>query len=227
MSLTSGLTLGFFNLGGGEVLVILLVALLVLGPDKLPEASRQIGKTIATFREMAQGFQKELESVRDEITEAEARVRGELSAADRPHPRPVQDAVQPHRAASAPPAESTTTAESTATTDAAEGWSNGETNNIADTAESSQTAEAPAPETASVPFASDAEPDRTDKPQSAPMANGVVPSDPFAGTTPASVERRPPVAAPVEPTVTDDGGDGTDGTDGTARPTAPNQGSEL
>ena len=38
------------NLGGGEILVILLVALLVLGPSKLPDAARQLGKiTIAEF----------------------------------------------------------------------------------------------------------------------------------------------------------------------------------
>ena len=32
-----------FNLGGGEMLVILLLALIVLGPERLPEAARQVG----------------------------------------------------------------------------------------------------------------------------------------------------------------------------------------
>ncbi len=33
-----------FNVGGGEVLVILLIAIIVLGPDKLPNAAKQAGK---------------------------------------------------------------------------------------------------------------------------------------------------------------------------------------
>jgi sec-independent protein translocase protein TatB len=48
------------NLGGGEILVILLVALLVLGPSKLPEAARQLGKAVAEFRKVSGGFQREL-----------------------------------------------------------------------------------------------------------------------------------------------------------------------
>ena len=48
------------NLGGGEILVILLVALLVLGPTKLPEAARQVGKAVAEFRRVSGGFQREL-----------------------------------------------------------------------------------------------------------------------------------------------------------------------
>ena len=48
------------NLGGGEILVIMLVALLVLGPSKLPEAARQLGKAVAEFRKVSSGFQREL-----------------------------------------------------------------------------------------------------------------------------------------------------------------------
>ena len=32
-----------FNVGGGEVLVIALIALIVLGPQRLPDAARQVG----------------------------------------------------------------------------------------------------------------------------------------------------------------------------------------
>ncbi len=39
-----------FGLGFGEVLVILVVALLVFGPDKLPELARTLGKTMAELR---------------------------------------------------------------------------------------------------------------------------------------------------------------------------------
>jgi TatA/E family protein of Tat protein translocase len=34
------------NIGGGEILIVLLAALIFLGPSKLPEAARQIGKAM-------------------------------------------------------------------------------------------------------------------------------------------------------------------------------------
>jgi sec-independent protein translocase protein TatB len=39
-----------FNLGAGEIAVIMIVALLLLGPDKLPELARGIGKLVREFR---------------------------------------------------------------------------------------------------------------------------------------------------------------------------------
>ena len=49
-----------FNLGTGEVLVILIVALVVLGPDKLPGAARQAGRALSELRKLSSGFQSEL-----------------------------------------------------------------------------------------------------------------------------------------------------------------------
>jgi TatA/E family protein of Tat protein translocase len=48
------------SLGAPEILVILVVALLVLGPERLPEAARQAGRFIAEARRMSAGFQAEL-----------------------------------------------------------------------------------------------------------------------------------------------------------------------
>ena len=55
-----------FNIGGAELLVILLVALLVLGPNKLPQAARQVGHFLGEFRRIADGFQSELKSAMDD-----------------------------------------------------------------------------------------------------------------------------------------------------------------
>lgn len=49
------------NIGGGEILVILLVALIVLGPDKLPEVARQVGKVVGEMRKISTGFQREIQ----------------------------------------------------------------------------------------------------------------------------------------------------------------------
>ena len=56
------------NIGGGELLVIFLVALVVLGPAKLPEAARQAGKVYREFRKISTGFQREFrEAMRDPV----------------------------------------------------------------------------------------------------------------------------------------------------------------
>jgi len=54
-----------FNVGGGEIMVILLLALLVLGPDKLPEYARKAGRYMNEFRRMTSGFQEEFRQAMD------------------------------------------------------------------------------------------------------------------------------------------------------------------
>ena len=65
-----------FNIGGPEVLVILLLALIVLGPQRLPDAAKQIGKFMGELRRMSSGFQSELRAAMDDPVEAAARERG-------------------------------------------------------------------------------------------------------------------------------------------------------
>jgi len=55
-----------FNVTGGELVIILLVALIVLGPDKLPEAIRKVGRVYGELRRMSQGFQSEIREALDE-----------------------------------------------------------------------------------------------------------------------------------------------------------------
>ena len=55
-----------FNLSGSELVFLVLIALVVLGPDKLPEAMRKAGKAYADFKKMTSGFQSEMRSVLDE-----------------------------------------------------------------------------------------------------------------------------------------------------------------
>jgi sec-independent protein translocase protein TatB len=55
-----------FNLQGSEIIVILLLALVVLGPEKLPDAVRKFTQTYAELKKMSTGFQSELKSALDE-----------------------------------------------------------------------------------------------------------------------------------------------------------------
>ncbi len=55
-----------FNLSGSELIFLVLIALVVLGPDKLPEAMRKAGKAYADFKKMTTGFQSEMKSVLEE-----------------------------------------------------------------------------------------------------------------------------------------------------------------
>jgi Tat protein translocase TatB subunit len=54
-----------FNIGFPELLLILAVALLVVGPSKLPELARSIGKAFGQFKRMA-------DDVRDTIDQEAA-----------------------------------------------------------------------------------------------------------------------------------------------------------
>ena len=43
--------MGFINIGPLEIALILVIALLVLGPAKLPDAARSVGKGMREFRQ--------------------------------------------------------------------------------------------------------------------------------------------------------------------------------
>ena len=59
-----------FGIGMPELLVILVVALLVLGPKKLPEIARSLGRGMAEFRRASNEFTRTLSASLDEPPEA-------------------------------------------------------------------------------------------------------------------------------------------------------------
>jgi sec-independent protein translocase protein TatA len=54
------------NLGAPEILVILVVALLVFGPHRLPEIGRQVGGAMRELRKMQDSVKSELQAVMQE-----------------------------------------------------------------------------------------------------------------------------------------------------------------
>jgi sec-independent protein translocase protein TatB len=117
-----------FDIGWSEMALILLVALIVIGPRDLPRVARTMGKWVAKGRAMAREFQgaledmareAELDKVKSEIEKAgrtdlgktiENTIdpTGELgqafdpTAKSRAKPKPDQAAAEPVEAASAP-----------------------------------------------------------------------------------------------------------------------------
>ena len=55
-----------FNLSGSEIVIILLLALVILGPEKLPDFLRRAGRTYAELKKLGNNFQSEMRSVLDE-----------------------------------------------------------------------------------------------------------------------------------------------------------------
>ena len=55
------------SLGPAEILVILVIALLVFGPNKMPEIAKQVGKGFREFRRVQQHLKSELRDVVSEF----------------------------------------------------------------------------------------------------------------------------------------------------------------
>ncbi len=55
------------SIGGMEVFFILLAALIIFGPQKLPEMGRSLGKAIREFKSAGSQIQDEITKVTDEV----------------------------------------------------------------------------------------------------------------------------------------------------------------
>ena len=58
--------MNIFGVGLPEVTVIVILALLIFGPKKLPELGKQLGKTLKSLKKASNEFQSEIDQVINE-----------------------------------------------------------------------------------------------------------------------------------------------------------------
>jgi sec-independent protein translocase protein TatA len=85
----------FGSIGMPELVVILVIALIIFGPRKLPELGRSLGKTLAEFKRTSNDLRTTLE---DEIRLEEQRPTQAAPVTATPAPEPDQTAAAPPKA---------------------------------------------------------------------------------------------------------------------------------
>jgi sec-independent protein translocase protein TatA len=105
-------TVDFFGIGFGEIALILIVALIIFGPGKLPEIARTVGKFTRDVRKMSSDFTSAVNKEIDMAEEAKRKVESEvnqhlpkdLSIDLLATPGPTNPTVQPQNPVSSPEA---------------------------------------------------------------------------------------------------------------------------
>ena len=92
------------QVGPLEILVVLVVALVVFGPSKLPELGRQVGRGYREFRKFQQGIQADIEGAFHDDDDDHGHV-----SEDGAEPTPGQIEAKPDHSTSPepPPADTT------------------------------------------------------------------------------------------------------------------------
>src|SRR5689334_17577625 len=96
-----------FEVGFTELLLIFAIALVVLGPQKLPKLAQQVGRWVGRARAMARQFRDQLEEEAHNL-ETKVSIDPDIDTSLDPKPRApaaTTPAPEPATSASAPPPE--------------------------------------------------------------------------------------------------------------------------
>jgi len=82
----------FGTLGGPELFLILVIALIVFGPRRLPDIGKSIGKMLVEFRRASNDFKRTIE---EEVEADKLKHALEAGSAPAPSPAPPPPAAEP------------------------------------------------------------------------------------------------------------------------------------
>ena len=80
------------NLGMPELIMIMVLALLLFGPKKLPEIGKTVGKALWEFKRASNDLKKTIE---DEMSQAQAGFNSMSSDPPKPEPKPEPPTIAP------------------------------------------------------------------------------------------------------------------------------------
>lgn len=84
----------FLDIGGPEMMLIMVAALLLFGGQKLPELARGLGKGIRDFKDAANGVKDDLQDSMTKLQEEHANITNGLNIVDS-HNQPYNSLTQP------------------------------------------------------------------------------------------------------------------------------------
>jgi sec-independent protein translocase protein TatA len=121
--------MNFFNIGPMELILILVLALIVFGPKKLPEIAKGLGKAISDFQKASQGLTEDLNRelsastppAEKEGTEPPPQELAQPPAPELAQPQASEPGVAPPPEASAAPAAETDATKPTPESDLSNG----------------------------------------------------------------------------------------------------------
>lgn len=73
----------FGSIGTNEIVVIMLIALLLFGPKKLPEIGRTVGSAMRELKKAARDFTSSMEQIDTDVKNEVSCVKDEVSSLDR------------------------------------------------------------------------------------------------------------------------------------------------
>jgi Tat protein translocase TatB subunit len=87
-----------FDISGPEFLTIVIIALVVFGPRRLPDLARLVGRWTAEVRraarELRQGLERDVQSLEEPLREAKAAIEGPLREAKEDLEAPLREAKE-------------------------------------------------------------------------------------------------------------------------------------